>query len=204
MDTSHEQPEQPVLPKWGAQQQVKSSTPGEGCLWLKDCHGVHTPPSHSLSQNRTTALSSCSNRREMLPCYPLAEKISFCLLFHLHLFCLLILCVCWPGQIPFNIFQPEMDYYIQQPHPLDFREERRLLLCFHASFSLSSFSPAAFWNTQWPHCIPQKPLTIAAHIHTQQLCPSPVQLAAHWPKSPTRTCFCKTMLPTSYLALGPY
>lgn len=32
-----------------------------------------------------------------------------------------------------------MDYYIQQPHPLDFREERRLLLCFHASFSLFLF-----------------------------------------------------------------
>lgn len=90
-------------------------------------------------------------------------------------------CVCWLRQIPFKIFQPEMDYCIQQPQHLNFGEERRLLLCFHASSPLSSFSPAVFWNTQWPCCIPQKPLT------HRSSCSRPVALSTSSPACCTLT-----------------
>lgn len=64
--------------------------------------------------------------------------------------------VCWPGQIPFKIFQPEMDYYIQQPQHLRLwrgKEAASLFPCFLSpllpfSSSLLKYSVALLYPTE--------------------------------------------------------
>lgn len=83
-------------------------------------------------------------------------------------------CACWPGQIPFKIFQPEMDYYIQQPQHWKLWRGKEAASLFPCFSPLSFFSSAAFWNSKRPCCIPQKPLT-------RDTCSHPVALSISFP-----------------------